>query len=36
MAHIKKLNFLKNHKDLVDENYGMVAVPTFQIKWIKI
>ena len=29
MAHIKKLNFLKNHKDLVDENYGMVAVPTF-------
>ena len=28
MAHIKKLNFLKNQKDLVDENYGMVAVPT--------
>ena len=29
MAHIKNLKFLKNHKDLVDENYGMVAVPTF-------
>ncbi|RPF73993.1 MAG: leucyl aminopeptidase [Rickettsiales bacterium TMED289] len=29
MAHIKKLNFLKNHKELVDENYSMVAVPTF-------
>ena len=29
MAHIKNLKFLKNHKDLIDENYGMVAVPTF-------
>ena len=35
MAHIKKLNFLKNHKDLVDENYGMVAVPTFSDKMDK-
>ena len=29
MAHIKELKFLKNHKELVDENYSMVAVPTF-------
>ena len=35
MAHIKKLNFLKNHKDLVDENYGMVPVPTFSDKMDK-
>ena len=35
MAHIKKLNFLKNYKDLVDENYGMVAVPTFSDKMDK-
>ena len=35
MAHIKKLKFLKNHKDLVDENYGMVAVPTFSDKMDK-
>ena len=30
-----QLNFLKNHKDLVDENYGMVAVPTFSDKMDK-
>ena len=35
MAHIKNLKFLKNHKDLVDENYGMVAVPTFSDKMDK-
>ena len=29
MAHIKKLNFIKNHEDLNDEKFGMVAVPTF-------
>ena len=29
MAHIKELKFLKNHKELIDENYSMVAVPTF-------
>ena len=29
MAHIKELKFLKNHNELVDENYSMVAVPTF-------
>ena len=35
MAHIKKLNFLKNHKDLNDEKFGMVAVPTFSDKMDK-
>ena len=35
MAHIKELKFLKNHKELVDENYSMVAVPTFSDKMDK-
>ena len=35
MAHIKNLKFLKNHKDLVDENYGIVAEPTISDKMDK-